>query len=170
MEKPEANWTDWFNCHGPRLLLFARQWAGGHAEAQDIVQEAFMRFWQARGRARDPAAYMYACVRRCALESHRSGRRRERWEQAAMRERPAQVEPAFEAMPEKDEFRGSVEAAFERLPDEQRQVLVLKIWGELTFEQIGEVIEASPNTAASRFRYGLTALRQELKEWRHERS
>ena len=165
MEKPEADWTDWFNRHGPRLLLFARQWAGGHAEAQDIMQEAFVRFWRARERARDPAAYMYACVRRCALESLRSGRRRERRELAAARKRPEHVEAAFEALPEKDEFRRSVEAALGRLPDEQRHVLVLKIWGDLTFEQIGEVMEVSPNTAASRFRYGLTVLRQELKEW-----
>ena len=165
MEKPETNWTDWFNFHGPRLLLFARQWAGGHNEAQDIMQEAFMRFWQARERARDPAAYMYACVRNCALESRRSGGRRERREQAAVRERPAHVEAAFEALPEKDEFRRSVEAALERLPEEQRQVLVLKIWGELTFEQVAEVMEVPPSTAASRFRYGLTALRRELKEW-----
>jgi RNA polymerase sigma-70 factor (ECF subfamily) len=165
MEKPQADWTNWFNCHGPRLLLFARQWGGGHAEAQDIMQEASVRFWQVRDRARAPAAYMYACVRKCALESRRSGRRRERREQAAIRERPAYVEAAFEVLPEKDEFRRSVEAALERLPEEQRQVLVLKIWGELTLEQIGQVMEVSPNTAASRFRYGLTALRRELKEW-----
>jgi rubredoxin len=55
----------------------------------------------------------------------------------------AQVPPGtpFEALPEKDEFRRSVEAALGRLPEEQRHVLVLKIWGELTFEEIGEVME-----------------------------
>ena len=50
----------------------------------------------------------------------------------------------------------------QRIPSEQREVLVLKIWGELTFGQIGAELQLSPNTAASRYRYALAALRQEL--------
>ena len=46
------------------------------------------------------------------------------------------------------------------LPAEQREVVVLKIWGDLTFDQIGEQLEISPNTAASRWRYAMEALRK----------
>lgn len=46
-----------------------------------------------------------------------------------------------------------------RLPAEQREVIVLKIWHEYTFEKIGELLELSPNTAAGRYRYGLQKLR-----------
>ena len=58
---------------------------------------------------------------------------------------------------------GEIEAALQRLPAEQREVLVLKIWNELTFEQIAETLGIPPNTAASRYRYALAALRKELK-------
>ena len=46
------------------------------------------------------------------------------------------------------------------LPVEQREVVVLKIWGGLTFQCIGEAIHASPDTAASRYRYALQSLRK----------
>ena len=45
------------------------------------------------------------------------------------------------------------------LPQEQREVIVLKIWHEHTFEEIGELLDISPNTAAGRYRYGLQKLR-----------
>jgi RNA polymerase sigma-70 factor (ECF subfamily) len=46
------------------------------------------------------------------------------------------------------------------LPDDQRQVVVLHVWGELTFLQTAEVLGISSNTAASPYRYALTRLRE----------
>jgi RNA polymerase sigma-70 factor (ECF subfamily) len=56
-----------------------------------------------------------------------------------------------------------LEEALSKLPLDQREVVVLKIWGEQTFESIGNSLEISPNTAASRYRYGLEHLRRLLK-------
>ena len=53
-------------------------------------------------------------------------------------------------------------AAVDRLPIEQREVLVMKIWNELTFAEIASALDISQNTAASRYRYGLTALKKNL--------
>ena len=61
-----------------------------------------------------------------------------------------------------DDRRLAIEAALRRLPAEQREVLTLKIWGECTFEEIARQLEIPPNTAASRYRYALAALRREL--------
>lgn len=47
-----------------------------------------------------------------------------------------------------------------KLPEMYREVLTLKVWGELTFEEIAEVLAIPANTAASRYRYGLTELRK----------
>ena len=57
------DWTAWLDAHGPALVLFARQRVPGRADAEDVVQEAFLRFWRSRQRAVDPAAYLFACVR-----------------------------------------------------------------------------------------------------------
>lgn len=49
------------------------------------------------------------------------------------------------------------------MPEEQRAVVHLKLWGELTFEQIAAALEIPPNTAASRYRYALDKLRGRLR-------
>ena len=63
---------------------------------------------------------------------------------------------------EQAEERAKLEAAIHELPVEQREVLTLKIWGELTFQQIATVTDDSPNTVASRYRLALAALREQL--------
>ena len=63
-----------------------------------------------------------------------------------------------------DERRAAVEAALRRLPEAQREVLVLKVWGELSFPQIAATLDIPTNTAASRYRYALARLREELAE------
>ena len=50
------------------------------------------------------------------------------------------------------------------LPVEQREVIVLKIWHRLTFEEIGGLLEISPNTAAGRYRYGLQKIKYKLEK------
>jgi RNA polymerase sigma-70 factor (ECF subfamily) len=57
-----------------------------------------------------------------------------------------------------------VQAAMEQLPVDQREVLTLKIWGDLTFRAIAETLGEPLNTVASRYRYALEALRKVLEE------
>jgi RNA polymerase sigma-70 factor (ECF subfamily) len=68
----------------------------------------------------------------------------------------------FEHGPNEDPRERAAMRALEKLPGEQREVIVLKIWHEYTFEEIGELLELSPNTAAGRYRYGLQKLRTHL--------
>ena len=56
-----------------------------------------------------------------------------------------------------------------QLPSEQREVIVLKIWHQHTFEMIGELLELSPNTVAGRYRYGMQKLKARLKDTDYER-
>lgn len=59
--------------------------------------------------------------------------------------------------------------ALATLPQPQREVIVLKIWHHYTFDEIGDLLEVSPNTAAGRYRYGLEKLRTILKGIDYER-
>ena len=158
----DDDWTDWLARHGAALVLFARQWVPSYADAEDVVQEAFVRFWRSRPQADDPTAYLFACVRSHALDWRRGQSRRARREAAAAR--PERTEPLFAPKLEQDERRAALEAAVAVLPAEQREVLVLKIWGGLTFAQIADALGLSPNTAASRYRYALAKLREQLTE------
>lgn len=165
MEAAHASppWKDWFDTHGPKLLLCARQWTRSQADAEDVVQEAFIRYWRhQRDLPGDPQALLITSIRRAALDlARREDRRQNREEKSGVL---AEGETYFTPAPcEGDERRREIEAALQRLPEEQREVLVLKIWNELTFEQIGAVLDLSPNTAASRYRYALIALRKQLE-------
>lgn len=161
-------WKSWLEAHGPKLLLCARQWTRSLADAEDVVQEAFVRYWRhQRHLPGDPQALLITSIRRAALDhARRQARRTVREEKAdgGLEDR----EGSFEPQPGEDaDRRQEIETALERLPVVQREVLVLKIWNELTFEQIGETLEIPANTAASRYRYALAALRKELKPARH---
>lgn len=158
----DADWQAWFDATAPALVLFARQWVGSHADAEDVVQEAFVRFWRSgRHVAEDPSAYLFASVKRAALDARRGRLRRERREADARQARPGD-DSVFANDVERDEWRVEVEAALSRLPGPQREVLVMKVWGGLTFPRIAAALGIPANTAASRYRYALDALRQAL--------
>ena len=70
--------------------------------------------------------------------------------------------PLFESPAESAELAEAVEVALTRLPAEQREVVVLKVWGGLTFPEIGTATGVPANTAASRYRYALAALKTKL--------
>ena len=65
--------------------------------------------------------------------------------------------------PDAGEFRRQLDAALREVPDEQGEVIRLKLWEGMTFEEIATITGASPNTAASRFRYGMNKLRALLR-------
>ncbi len=155
-----AYWQPWFRANGPALLLYARQWASSQNEAEDLLQEAFVRFWKNRGQVDGLLAYMFSCIRSAGIDGARSCATRKRSEEQAVRERLADAwfHPAVEA----DDFADELEAALRRLPAEQRETVILKIWGGLTFDQIGRTMQTSQHTAASRYRYALQTLRQHL--------
>jgi RNA polymerase sigma-70 factor (ECF subfamily) len=167
-EVPVQHDTDelaaWLDRHGAALVLLARQWVGSHADAEDVLQQALVGFWRSRGRVDDPVAYLYGCVRREARAWLRGRRRRSRREQIAAADGEPRPEPAWCCGLEAEEEAQRIQVAMARLPAEQREVLVLHIWGGLTFAQIGAAVDISPNTAASRYRYALGSLRGELAE------
>jgi len=158
----DDSWKDWFHRYGPKLLLCARQWTRSFADAEDVVQEAFVRFWRNQRRlGGDPQALLFTSVRRAATDLARRNSRRSAREERA-EGGLENTSPSFEIPLEGDDRRVDIESALRGLPVEQREVLVLKIWGELTFEQIAAQLGIPPNTAASRYRYALAAMRDAL--------
>lgn len=146
--------------HGPRFLLFARQKARNEADAQDLVQEALLEVCRRNGNGHPPPpALVYATIHRRAIDWARSDDRR------ALRERGAH--PAheaggvwFDAGVEQRELAQWARETLQKLPRNQREVLALKLWADLTFAEIGAVLGIPANTAASRYRLGLQEMRK----------
>lgn len=166
MAASTAVWQRWLEVHAGRLLLFARQQCCAAADAEDLLQEALVEAWS-RGVAADgppPLPLVYRTIRRRAIDQARSADRRQRRETEASALGPAWFESDEAAGDDARETQELVAT----LPAEQREVLTMKIWGELTFREIGEALDIPANTAASRYRYALEALRKTVEE-RHER-
>ena len=156
--REQARWRQWLDDHGPSFLLFARQKARSEADAQDLVQEAVLEAAQRDNHGEPPAlALVYATIRRRAIDLARTEDRRSLRENATLEAAP---DAWFDTLVEDRERARIIQDAMNRLPEIQREVITLKIWGGLTFAEIAQSLGISPNTAASRFRYGLEELRK----------
>ena len=166
----DANWRTCFDELAPRLLLYARQWLASLPDAEDAVQEGFVRFWRHRpdaGRADYPL--LYSAVRSAALDLLRKEHRRARRETVLADEPLHDGQPLFDASVDQREWASTIARALEDLPREQREVVVLRLWGELTFQQIASMLDESINTIAARYRYALQTLRRVVKPEHYER-
>ena len=157
------NWREWFNDHGSRLLLFARQQTRCFEDAEDALQEAIIRAWKKSGSHETPPLWeIFAAIRRIAIDQVRRETRRLRREEQSVDPTESTLS-LFESNLEEREKSEMIESAINQLPGPQREVVTLRIWGELTFEQIALALSISPNTAASRYRYALQNLRKQLQ-------
>lgn len=155
-------WDQWLAQHAPKLLLFARQQARCEADAGDLLQEAVLECWQRQADSRPPPlGLVFATIRRRAVDLvRREGRRVNR--EAVLQEDIAQ--PWFDSDVGDRERDFLIQQAMNILPVEQREVITLKVWGELTFAEIAIALDIPANTASSRYRYGLLELRRLTKE------
>ncbi len=159
MRNPTQLWTEWLREHGSRLMLYARQQTRCEADAEDVLQMALVKTWKTHdGPPNDRVISLtYTNVRRCAIDLARSDQRRLHREDRAMREMGETV--SWFELPDDDESR-MLQVAMTKIPEKFREVVTLKVWGDLTFQQISEMLDIPVNTAASRYRYGLEALRK----------
>jgi RNA polymerase sigma-70 factor (ECF subfamily) len=135
---------------------------GNKAEAEDALQAVFVelaRKPEILGRLDSPAAYLFTAARNKALrERKRASRRREAESEAVG---PQVLESRDHGRHEPAEVE-RLERALRTLPDEQREVLALKLFEDMTFAEIGASLGISPNTVAGRYRYALEKLRRVL--------
>ncbi|HEY8992054.1 MAG TPA: sigma-70 family RNA polymerase sigma factor [Luteolibacter sp.] len=170
---PSASaWRKWLEENAPRLLLFARQQTRSNEDAQDVLQDALVKLvdkireGEFVGGQEAWMPYLYTAIRRLAIDLSRRDDRRKRREDTVGEDLGAELlegsHPWFEADASDEETRAQLEAGLKELPPKFSEVIVMKIWGERTFAEIGDALGISQNTAASRYRYGLEALKRKL--------
>lgn len=140
---------------GGSLVLFARQWC---SSPDDALQEALLELATRDPAPRSPKAWLFRVVRNKAMNLARAERRRSKHEAAFM-----VPSPWFE--PDSGSFIDAQLATswLQQLPDIQRQIVTARIWGDLTFEQIAEVVDRPIATVFRLFREAIETLRQHMK-------
>lgn len=149
-----------FDLTAHRLLRYSVTITRNQHDAEDAVQAALVRVAdspQLLGRADQPWPYLLRMVRN---ESLVVIRKRKRW--SPLQSLADLITQRGVDEVELEETYREVWSALRSLPTQQSEVVVLKIWEGMTFAQIGEVLEVSPSTAASRYRYAIEKLAPKL--------
>ena len=147
-----------YEAYGREMYMFALTLTkGNNTNADDALQECFVRVWQSRDKLASVTSlrgYLFTMLRNTFLNLRRTESRETDRRSRLIVEGPSGSDVDAEA----------IDKALNALPEEQRQVVVLKVWGGLTLAEAGQALGIPANTAASRYRYALGKLRECLGE------
>ena len=150
--------------HAQPLHAFLLNLTRDEADTRDLLQEIFIKLAREPkllNGIREERAFLIRLAHNAAIDSLRRRGARERTKENFAVEIISPFAPASD--PDEKLFRAELSIALGELPDEQRAVVHLKLWSGLTFEEIAAALDIPPNTAASRYRYGLDKLRARLR-------
>ena len=145
---------------GPRMRRAAIRMLGSQPDADDVVQEVFVSIVKSRHRlvrVDDLNAYLFASMHRAIARSLKRRRRRPTPVES-LEDVPQESASCFTSFDEE-----LLDRAIQRLPEKQREVVVLKTDAQMTFASIAELLGVGASTVASRYRYALEKLRTELR-------
>ncbi len=145
-----------FDAHASALRLYARQWCTG-ADAEDAVQEAFVSLASQETLPEQAGAWLHRVVRNMAISAARSRARRRR------REVRVSSDEAWFASADDQLDAQSASQLLSELEPECREVIVARLWGGLTFDQIARLQGCSLTTAHRRYQDGLVRLHERLE-------
>jgi len=153
-----------YDDHAQALFAFLLSFTRNEADTRDLLQELFIKLVQRPGLVegiREERAFLLRLSHNLAIDLMRRRSTRQRQSEQIAVEALGLFAPAPE--PDERAFREALSEALREIPPEQGSVVHLKLWEDLTFEQISELLDIPLNTAASRYRYGLDKLRQRLR-------
>ncbi len=163
MEKNRQFLEHLYDEEGEGLYRYALALAGREDVAKDLLQDVFIKVAQgglSLAGVRDVRAYLFRVARNLFIDRRRreqSGRDRDdRWGREFGLE-------AKRADPDQQELVKWLEDGLAELPEDQRSVVVLHLWDEMSFAEIGHICGVSANTASSRYRYGIDKMRRRLR-------
>src|SRR5471030_2236915 len=143
----DAELTRLYDEHSQPLFAFLLNLTRDEGDTRDLLQEIFIKLardGQLLAGVRDERAFLIRLAHNAAIDLMRRRGTRDRTKENFAAEIISPFAPASD-------------------PDEQRAVVHLKLWEGLTFDAIAAALEIPPNTAASRYRYGLDKLRGRLR-------
>ena len=164
--------------HQDAVLNFILRTIRQRARAEELLQEVFIRVVKARGRYEVTAKFttwLYTIARNICFDELRRGRLRQTQsldtpgphaaqDAAPWVERVPDAQPDPESKAHDASVAARIQTALNDLPDDQREVFILRQLSGLAFKEIGEIVGVSENTVKSRMRYALEKVRQALAD------
>ena len=153
-----------YDSHAQALFAYLLNFTRNEQDTRDALQEVFVKLAKnprALQDTKDERAFLVRLCRNAAIDLMRRRSARNRNEERFGNEQLTIFARSND--PDEEAFRTQLTQALGTLPEDQREVVHLKLWEGLTFEQIAALLEIPANTAASRYRYGIDKLRGLLR-------
>ncbi len=151
----------------PQLMGLLYHMVGNHEDARDALQETFIKCWRHRDRVaqvKNLQAWIFRIAMNTARDLRQTAWRRHRQPLTKPHTDLASSEVAVEVRLEDREQLDRVREAIQSLRVEEKEVFLLRQNGELTYEQIAEMLGIPTGTAKTRMRQALQLLRRTLNE------
>ena len=162
LSENQSSWCEeLYQARAKGLVLYGRALGLSHSESEDVLQETFVSLLKLKEQPENSEHY---CLR--AFRNRATNYRRSLWRRLA---REMESKRWFEREEDETPFERAVMRQLAELPVEQREVIVLKFWNSLTFEEISKFTGCPPNTVAGRYRYGIEKLRNRLRKEGYEK-
>ncbi|MEI7596390.1 MAG: RNA polymerase sigma factor [Bacteroidota bacterium] len=145
-----------------QLIRFAFFRTGSYAEAQDIVQNVFVRLFEKQLNFQllnNPKSFLYKIISNECIDFGR----RKKIEIVSIENI---IEPLTYSSTNSNELIEEyqrIDLMLKYLPDEQKEVVKLRVLDELDFKEIAEILEIPIPTVKSRFKYGIEKVRNQIK-------
>ena len=143
--------------HGAALVLYARQWC---LHPDDALQDALIDLARQATEPRDPVAWLFKTVRYKAINQSRSEQRRSKYQQLAAEQR----EPWFLSDPSKNLETGEIETLIAELTPVEREIVIARIWGDMSFEQIAGLVERSLSFVYRSYQQALREIEKKMDD------
>jgi RNA polymerase sigma factor (sigma-70 family) len=148
----------WFDAYGARLALYGRQWLDA-AQSEDVVQEVFIRLMAQPQPPENVKAWLFRSVRNGAISQLRRQKRRQKHTETLA----ASAQNWFENRPDDLLDAKTAQQALMQLPNEQREIVILRIWGQLTLREIAEIVGEPLSTVHHRYQAALQEIRIKMQ-------
>jgi RNA polymerase sigma-70 factor (ECF subfamily) len=163
----EAEFVDLFREYKLKAYHYALQTLGNSEDAMDVTQEAFLRLhrhWHRRDRDRPVAPWLYAIVRNLAIDLIRKRTVRKECDMEAAAPEPSPL-PTPETQTRRGEMSARLWREIDRLPDVQKEALLLRDWHGLSYAEIADATGTNVTTINSRIHDARIRLRERLRRY-----
>jgi len=148
----------WFAAYGARLALYGRHWLDA-PQAEDVVQEVFIRLMAQPTPPENVKAWLFRSVRNGAISQLRKQKRRKKHTEILA----ADAKNWCENRPDDLLDAKTAQQALVNLPEEQREIVILRIWGQLTLREIAQIVEQPLSTVYHKYQVALKDIRIKMQ-------
>ena len=148
----------WFAAYGARLALYGRHWLDA-AQSEDVVQEVFIRLMAQPRPPENVKAWLFRSVRNGAISQLRRQKRRQMHTETLA----VGAKTWFEIRPDDLLDAKTAQQALMNLSEDQREIVILRIWGQLTLREIAQIVEQPLSTVHHKYQVALKDIRNKMQ-------